>query len=201
MEGNEDISLTWRQRCWPGRPVVQSNYWAPKMGSLKFRWTHRGERYELNKMKPNREVIQNIVTITSRSLIHTLCPLSPSYKIIKLVPFTESTHIPKPFPPDLESLETLIFPLLGSAWFGDSRHDRIIQLWQKYHKGTHLSVGPSVCCHPPSPQTLKRILCYSKCYKPKELHSSPFQMGWRKVQNKRWCFRTKPSPWKHNWRI
>lgn len=131
------------------------------MGSLKFRWTHIEERYKLNKMKPNREVIQNIVTISSRSLIHTLCPLSPSYKIIKLVPFTESTHIPKPLPPDLESLETLIFPLLGSAWFGDSRHDRIIQLWQKYHKGTHLSVGPSVCCHPPSPQTLKRILCYS----------------------------------------
>lgn len=38
-------------------------------------------------------------------------------------------------------------------------------------QGDTSSMGPSVCCRSPSPQTLKRLPCYGKCYKQKELQS------------------------------
>lgn len=88
------------------------------------------------------------------------------------------------------------------GWLGDRINDRIIQLWQEHHKGTHLSLGPSVHCHSVSSQTLNSLAQYWEGPRQKECHlliSAPNEVTGRSPQCIRWCLLGEQQPPKGKW--
>ena len=142
-------------------------------GLLKFRWANTGKGYWLNKMSPksggNSKYCYSHKQVTY-VYPATPCHLSPLLENNRVRPLHRKHTCTEPFPSVIKNQKicsSLYF--LDQPWSGDSTSDRMIQLWQEHHKGTYLSMGPSVWCHPPSPQMLMRLPRYWKCYR--ELHS------------------------------